>query len=89
MVGDQAGRFTYALIQLDDLLVVHLIGRTDPMIIAYPNAQDRRHKNYHWTYTTIYPGHFDPDPITSLLYLSWKPADPDNANLWPNSLVKI
>ena len=34
MVGDQAGSFPYALIQLNDLLVVFLIGRTDPLSLT-------------------------------------------------------
>ena len=65
------------------------VGYADKWLETRQEVSRMRHKNYHWTYTTTYPGHFDPDPITSMLYLSWKPADPDNANIWPNSLVKI
>ena len=36
-------------------------------------------KPYDWTYTTTYPGHFDPDlTSSSLSHPLWKPADPDN-----------
>ena len=34
-------------------------------------------KPYDWTYTTTYPGHFDP-ASSSLSHPSWKSADPDN-----------
>lgn len=78
MVGDQAGRFPHALIQLDDLLVALLIGRTDPFSLT-PMPKTVLTKPYDWTYTTTYPGHFDPDPASSSLsHASWKPADPDN-----------
>ena len=78
MVGDQAGRFPYALIRLYHLHVVLLIGRTDPLSLA-PMPKTVLTKPYDWTYTTTYPGHFDPDPATSSLsHPSWKPADPEN-----------
>ena len=43
-------------------------------------------KPYDWTYTTIYPGHFDSDPASSSLsHPSWKPADPDD----PSNVIPL
>jgi len=81
MVTEQAGRFPHASIQLDDLLVALLIGRTDPFSLT-PMPKTVLTKPYDWTYTTTYPGHFDRDDpdaaSTSLSHPSWQPADPEN-----------
>ena len=78
MVGDQAGCFPHALIQLDDLLVALLIGRTDPLSLT-PMPKTVLTTPYDWTYTTTYPGHFDLDSTSSSSSQpSWKPADPEN-----------
>ena len=73
MVGDQAGRFTYALIQLDDLLVVLLIGRTNPLSLTQcprpfsPILRSDIYHNLSWS--------FDPDPTSNILsHSSWKPT---------------
>ena len=85
MVGDQAGRFPHVLVQLDDLLVAHLIVRTDPYSLT-PMPKTVLTKSYDWTYTTTYPGNFDPDPASSnLSHPSWKPADPEN----PSNVIPL
>ena len=78
MVGDQAGRIPYVLFELGDLLVLLLIGRTDPLSLT-PIPKTVLAKAYDWTYTTTSHGHFDPDSTSNILsHSSWKPADPDN-----------
>ena len=80
MVTEQAGRFPPS-IQLDDLRVALLIGRTDPFSLI-PMPKTVLTKPYDWTYTTTYTGHFnqdDSDPASaSLSQPSWRPADPEN-----------
>ena len=83
MVEDEAGRIPYVLFKLGDLLVLLLIGRTDPLSLTPigPIPKIVLAKAYNWTYTTTFEshGHFDPDSTSNILsHSSWKPADPDN-----------
>jgi type 2A phosphatase activator TIP41 len=87
MVTEQAGPFPHASIQLDDLLVALLIGRTDPFSLT-PMPKTVLTKPYDWTYTTTYPGHFDQDdsnPASTSLSCLWKPADPEN----PSNVIPL
>ena len=82
MVTEQAGHFPHASVQLHDLLVALLIGRTDPSSPT-PMPTTVLTKPYDWTYTTTYPGHFDRDAATAAT--SFSPADPDN----PSNVIPL
>ena len=83
MATEQAGRFLHPSVQLDDLLVALLIGRTDPFSLT-PMPKTVLTKPYDWTYSTTYPGHFDQDD-SDPAYPSWQPADPDN----PSNIIPL